>query len=85
MMTEQEEQRSVLVIEFCRKHFRSLGVEQFVAKLGARPEDVAIAACYAAFDLAASHKGTDPVAGVEFVRTACDVIERSIMSGETLQ
>jgi len=84
-MTEREEQCSVLVIEFCRKHFRNLGVEQFAARLGARSEDVAIAACYAAFDLASLHKGNDRVAGIEFARTAIDVIERSLLSGETLQ
>lgn len=82
-MTEQEEKCSVLVIEFCRKNLRKLGAEEF-KKLGARPEDIAIAACYAAFDLAASHKG-DAVAGLEFARTALDVIERSIMTRETLQ
>lgn len=57
-MTEQEEQCSVLVIEFCRKHFRTLGVEEFAARLGARPEDVAIAACYAAFDSRPRTKAT---------------------------
>jgi hypothetical protein len=82
-MTEQEEQCSMMVIEFCRDHFRKLGAVEF-EKMGARPEDVAIAACYAAFDLAATHKG-DPIAGVEFVRTALDVIERSIISGSQIQ
>lgn len=82
-MTEQEEQCSVQVIEFCRRHFRKLGMEEF-AKLGARPEDIAIAACYAAFDLAAAHKGSG-IEGVEFCRTALDVIERSILAGETIQ
>ena len=79
-MTHDEETCSVQVIEFCRTHFRKLGEVEF-AKLGARPEDVAIAACYAATDLA----GSDPVLAVEFCRTALDVIERSILAGETVQ
>ncbi|MBA3511845.1 hypothetical protein [Sphingomonas sp.] len=83
-MTHDEEACSVQVIEFCRTHFRKLGAEQFAAKLGARPEDIAIAACYSAFDLAAVHKG-DPIAGIEFARTALDVIERSLLAGETTQ
>lgn len=82
-MTRDEETCSVMVIEFCRRHFRKLGAEEFV-KLGARPEDIAIAACYSAFDLSAAHKG-NPIAGVEFARTALDVIERSIIDGSTLQ
>jgi hypothetical protein len=72
-----------MVIEFCRTHFRKLGAEEFV-KLGARPADIAIAACYSAFDLSAAHKG-DAIAGIEFARTALDVIERSLLSGETVQ
>ena len=82
-MTEQEEKCSVLVIEFCRDHFRKLGEVEF-AKMGARSEDIAIAACYAAFDLASAHKGDDPISGIEFARTALDVIERSILSGEQI-
>ena len=77
-MTHDEETRSVQVIEFCRIHFRKLGAIEFV-KLGARPEDIAIAACYAAYDLAAAHKGD--MAGIEFARTALDVIERQLMEG----
>lgn len=80
-MTEHEEACSVQVIEFCRTHFRKLGMEQFASKLGARPEDIAIAACYAAWDLAAVHKGDDPVSAVEFLRTSADIIERQLMEG----
>ena len=54
------------------------------AKIGARPNDIAIAACYSAFDLAAAHKG-NPIEGIEFARTALDVIERGILAGETPQ
>ena len=78
-MTEQEEECSVMVIEFCRRHFRKLGETEF-AKFGARREDIAIAACYAAFDLAAAHKA-DPIAGIEFARTALDVVERQLLEG----
>lgn len=82
-MTHDEEACSVLVIDFCRRHLRNLALTEF-AKLGARPEDLAIAASYAAFDLAAAHKG-DPIAGVEFARTALDVIERQLLTRETKQ
>ncbi|QNP46064.1 hypothetical protein H9L14_01970 [Sphingomonas sediminicola] len=81
-MTREEEDCSVKVIEFCRTHFRKLGSEEF-AKMGARSEDVAIAACYSAFDLASAHKG-DAFAGIELARTALDVIERSLLTGETV-
>ena len=83
-MTEQEEECSVMVIEFCRDHFRKLGNVEF-AKMGARSEDIAIAAAYAAFDLATANKDGDPIAGIEFARTALDVIERSLLSGERIQ
>lgn len=79
-MTHDEETCSVQVIEFCRTHFRKLGAVEF-AKIGARPEDIAIAACYSAFDLAAAHKG-NAIEGIEFARTALDVIERVILAGE---
>lgn len=82
-MTHDEGTCSVQVIEFCRKHMRKLGAVEFT-KIGARPDDVAIAACYAAFDLSAAHKG-NPIEGIEFARTALDVIERSILAGETSQ
>ena len=79
-MTEQEEECSVRVIEFCRTHLRKLGLEEFTGKMSLRPEDVAIAACFAAHDLATAHKANDPVAGVEFLRTAADVIERQLLN-----
>lgn len=73
MMTEQEEQCSVVVIEFCRKHFRKLGEFEF-AKLGARPDDISIAAIYAAVDLAQQHTG-DPASAICWARGALDVLE----------
>jgi hypothetical protein len=74
----------MLVIDFCRDHFRKLGLVE-LAKIGARPEDIAIAACYAAFDVATAHKGNDPVAGIEFARTALDEMERGILDGQPFQ
>lgn len=82
-MTHDEETCSVQVIEFCRTHFRKLGAVE-LAKIGAQPDDIAIAACYSAFDLSAAHKG-NPIEGIEFARTALDVIERSLLAGETPQ
>ncbi len=72
-MTEQEEQCSVVVIEFCRTHFRKLGAEQF-AKLGARPDDISIAAIYSAVDLAQHHTG-DTASAIAWARGALDVLE----------
>lgn len=81
-MTNDEEKCSLQVIEFCRA-FNRKSAEQY-AQIGARAEDIAIGALYSAFDLALAHKA-DPIAAIEFARTTFDVIERSIMSGETIQ
>ncbi|WP_395622149.1 hypothetical protein [Sphingomonas daechungensis] len=83
-MTNDEETCSLMVIDFCRRHLRDLAMTEF-SKIGARPEDIAIAASYAAFDIATAHKDNDPVAGVEFVRTSVDVIERSLLDGKPFQ
>jgi hypothetical protein len=74
-MTEQEEDCSMQVIEFCRKHFRKLGSEEFT-KLGARPDDISIAAIYAAVDLAQHHTGNTADA-IRWAREALDVLEAS--------
>jgi hypothetical protein len=74
MMTEQEEDCSMRVIDFCRRHFRQLGAEQFAAKLGARPDDISIAAIYAAVDLAQHHTG-DTASAISWARQALDVLE----------
>lgn len=81
-MTPNEEAASVAVIEFCRNHFRKLGAVEF-AKLGARPEDIAIGAIYSAVDLAQHHTG-DTVSALAWLRRALDVMERGLV-GETVQ
>lgn len=47
---------------------------------GATVEEQAIAASYAAFDLAGHHAGAGQSA-VEWLRTFCDIVERSVMAG----
>jgi hypothetical protein len=79
-MTRDEEECSLAVIEFCRTHFRKLGVVEF-AKIGARPEDISIGAIYAAFDLAEGFAG-DGVAALEWLRTGLDLMERQVLAGE---
>jgi hypothetical protein len=76
MMNRDEETCSLLVIEFCRTHFRKLGVEQF-AKLGARPDDIAIGAIYSAVDLAQHLEQTgDTASAIAWARKALDELER---------
>lgn len=81
-MKHDEETCSVMVIEFCRDHFRKLGAVEF-AKLGARPEDIAIGAIYSAVDLAQHHTG-DTLSALAWLRRALDVMEQG-MGGETVQ
>lgn len=47
---------------------------------GAAVEDVAIGMLYAAFDVAEQHAG-EGVAAVEWLRTACDVLEEAVFQG----
>lgn len=82
-MTHDEETCSMMVIEFCRDHFRKLGAVEFT-KLGARPEDIAIAAVYSAIDLAQHHTG-DPASALAWVRQALEVVAQSPSTGETVQ
>jgi len=84
-MTEREEDCSVLVIDFCRKHFRKLGEVEFV-KLGARPDDISIAAIYAAVDLAQHHTGEGDIASaIRWAREALSVLEGTIGPEVTVQ
>lgn len=50
------------------------------AEYGVTGEELAIAAMYAAFDIAEVHAG-EGVGAVEWQRSACDVIERQLMEG----
>ena len=72
-MTETEEQCSMIVIEFCRKMNRK-AAEKY-AEVGARPDDIALGAVYSAYDLATVHNGGDPVASLEWLRRALDMLE----------
>jgi hypothetical protein len=78
-MTPEEEHCSMLVIDFCRTHFRKLGAVEFV-KIGARPEDIAIGAIYSAVDLAQHHTG-DTTSALAWAREALDLMERQIKEG----
>ena len=64
----------MLVIDFCRTHFRNLGTIEF-PKIGARPEDIALGAIYSAVDLAQHHAG-DTACAIAWARQALDVMER---------
>lgn len=83
-MTRDQEAKSVRSIEFCRLHFRKLGTEAF-AQRGAATTDIAIAAAYAAVDLA-QHVTGDPASAIAYVRLALDVFEESApATAETMQ
>lgn len=47
---------------------------------GASVEDVAIGVLYAAFDVAEQHAG-EGVSAIEWLRTACDMLEEGIFQG----
>lgn len=77
-----DEDSAMRVVAFCRHFFARMAQEQ--QKVGARVEDIAIGSIYAAVDVAQAHTG-DPIAAIEWARTALDVMERSLMSPETVQ
>ncbi len=77
-MSPEEEAASTARIASTRAIFRKAAEK--CAEHGVTIEEAAIAAMYAAFDLAEAHAGPDIVA-IEWQRNACDVIERSIMQG----
>lgn len=82
-MTPDNEDASVQVIEFCRHFNRRMAERQ--SDLGARMDDIAIAAAYSAVDLASCHVGDTPAA-IAWVRRALDVMEAGLpLTVETLQ
>lgn len=81
-MDKNQEECSLIAVEKCRKINRLAAVKY--AEVGVSLEDIAIAAIYTAFDLATTLKGS-PIAAVEWLRTAVDVQERSLLAGPTLQ
>jgi hypothetical protein len=60
--------------------FPKLGAVEF-AKVGARPEDIAIGAIYSAVDLAQHHTG-DTASALAWVRQALDLMERQLAGAE---
>lgn len=82
-MTNEYEEASAKVIEFCRHFNRRMAVKQ--GELGAHMDDIAIAAAYSAVDLATCHAGDTPGA-IAWVRRALDVMEAGLpLTVETMQ
>lgn len=75
-MTTDHEQTSLQHIEMCRRISRR-AAEQFRA-LGVEADDVAIAAIYAAHDLAMD-TGRNPHEAIDWLRTALDLQEAQLM------
>ena len=78
-MTPEDEERSRQRIAKVRAIFRRAA--QKCGEHGATVEESAIAAMYAAFDLAEVHAGQG-IGAIEWMRNACDVVERAIMADE---
>lgn len=72
-----EEDRSIQNIETCRRINRKAATKY--AEHGVAPEDAAIAAVYSAHDLA-MQIGHNQAGAIEWLRTALDVMERSLQS-----
>lgn len=82
-MTPDHEDASLSVIEFCRHFNRRMADKQL--QLGARMDDIAIAAAYSAVDLASCHAG-DATSAIAWVRRALDVMEEGLpLTIETVQ
>lgn len=75
-MPPDPEQLSLQHIEMCRRISRR-AAEQFRA-MGVEADDVAIAAIYAAHDLAMD-TGRDPHQAIEWLRTALDLQEAQLL------
>ena len=76
-MTANDEDISVAAIETGRKLGRSLAAK--LQEVGVSREDATIAAAYASFDLASDFTGSR-IAGIEWMRSALDLMERQIMA-----
>ena len=81
-MTGENERTSERAIELCRRVNRDAATRAM--SVGITREDATIASIYSAFDLAAEFVG-GRIAGLEWLRTALDVIEQQLMAEETLQ
>ena len=74
-MTEADERESVARIEAGRRVFRKAA--GLCGRAGATEEEQAIAAVYAAYDLAEWHAGKETLA-IKWLRTAVDVLEQGV-------
>jgi hypothetical protein len=74
-MTGDDEDASIAAIEKVRKLGRSLAAR--IQEYGVTTEDAAIGLGYASFDLASDLTGSR-IGGVEWMRSALDIIERQI-------
>ena len=77
-MTERDDE-SVARIEATRRVIRK-ALDQCHGRGGATVEEVTIGAIYAAFDAAELHAGQG-IGAIEWLRTACDVLEKGIVDG----
>lgn len=75
-MTHYDERTSTELIEHCRQLLRAQA--ERCCLLGMSLEDVTIACSYTAMDLATTFEGS-PFGGMEWLRTAIDVQERSLL------
>lgn len=80
-MTGNDEDVSIHAIEIGRRLGRALASK--LMERGVSAEDASIAAAYSAVDLAAAVQGS-VIGGVEWLRTAIDVIERQVLIGSDL-
>ena len=78
MDLDETEAQSLDRIDRIRRIYRSAAAK--CAEHGATVEEAAIAAVFAAFDIAEAHAGHGASA-IEWLRTGCDVLEGAIMEG----
>ncbi|WP_374944112.1 hypothetical protein [Sphingomonas sp.] len=82
-MTADREACSMIVIDKCRSLNRRMAEQQ--ARIGASPDDIAIAAIYSAIDVAQRHAG-GTVAAIAWARRALDVMEDGVpLQADTVQ
>lgn len=72
-------ERPERAIESARQVFRLAGVK--MSETGVAPIDIAIAALYAAHDMA-PHEGGSPVAAIEWLRTGIDAMEDQLLRAD---
>lgn len=75
-MTDREELESMKRIDATRNVYRKTAAK--CAEHGATVEEAAIAAILAAYDIAEGHAGPG-FSAVEWLRTGCDLLERTLV------